>query len=492
MTPTPPTTAAPRATAPFATTTLALALALALLAPALARAAPPSTRTATAPATTPSTAPSTAPASRPAPALLRGAVWAFGSADQYWIGVTFPVKEAGGAKFNTVVRAQSLPAGDWRELGVVVGRAVGVAECDRDLALLLDDGGWKRVGAGGLATGPDLPGNGPVLAWSTVGSTLYAVRSHEGGMAAMPHRAPGPRADRRSLHAASAPSAGEPSPASAAVPTTTRAAPPAAAATKPIASTKPAKAATPASTTTTTTKTVSSARPPVPVLLKFDKGEWVAVADVPPEAHFAGEFALAGAPGKPLLAAFTDPGPIRVWALSESADGGSPSHWADFGTIRPPAAASTGSRGAPLIRFDLLTVGAAYLPTLWTEDAAGRMRVFTRREAEDWAPLERFALPAGLPVDADRVLAAAGEELRLVTLTKDGKSLREQRYETTGVARGGLVELPVPQSPRTDPFQMVIKVFLVTALAVAVLVTFYKRRSASTSSGGAERPKRDE
>src|SRR5690242_2707130 len=114
-----------------------LVAALALLTLSLTTATAPAAPT---PATTRATAvPATSPAT--APVRLRGALWAFGSADQYWIAISFLPKDApkdnsaASNKFNTVVRAQSLPGGDWRELGVVAGHVIGVAESAGDLAL---------------------------------------------------------------------------------------------------------------------------------------------------------------------------------------------------------------------------------------------------------------------------------------------------------------------------------------------------------------------
>src|SRR5258706_523349 len=90
----------------------------------------------------------------------------------------------------TPARQQALPAGDWRDLGTVFGQAVALAEAQGELAILLDDGSWKRLGEGGLSTGPSVPGSGQILAWGSVASALYAVRAVEGGTQGVTTRPP--------------------------------------------------------------------------------------------------------------------------------------------------------------------------------------------------------------------------------------------------------------------------------------------------------------
>src|SRR3954454_6164153 len=111
----------------------------------------------------------------------RPSVLAYGSADQYWIAEIQPFGGGSKPRYKTLVRQQTLPAGDWRDLGTVFGQAIALAEAQGELAILLDDGSWKRLGEGGLSTGPSVPGSGQVLAWGSVASTLYAIRTVEGG-----------------------------------------------------------------------------------------------------------------------------------------------------------------------------------------------------------------------------------------------------------------------------------------------------------------------
>src|SRR6185295_12831231 len=90
--------------------------------------------------------------------------------------------------------------------------------------------------------------------------------------------------------------------------------------------------------------------------------------------------------------------------------------WQDWGEVRPPVRAA---------RFGLLAVPNVL--ALWTIDLGGDIRVNVKREGESWTPLKDFSLPGGIPADAQRTLALAGEEFRLEVL-KDGK-ISEQRYD---------------------------------------------------------------
>jgi len=80
----------------------------------------------------------------------RPSVLAYGSADQYWIAEIQLFGGGSKPRYKTLVRQQTLPAGDWRDLGTVFGQAVALAEAQGELAVLLDDGSWKRLGEGGL------------------------------------------------------------------------------------------------------------------------------------------------------------------------------------------------------------------------------------------------------------------------------------------------------------------------------------------------------
>src|SRR5438045_1031435 len=87
---------------------------------------------------------------------------AYGSPDQYWVASVEPYRDGAKTRFKTLIRQQTLPAGDWKEVGPVYGHAAALAEMQGELALLLDDGAWKRIGEGGLTTGPFVPGTGAV------------------------------------------------------------------------------------------------------------------------------------------------------------------------------------------------------------------------------------------------------------------------------------------------------------------------------------------
>lgn len=379
------------------------------------------------------TAPTTAPTAPAAPEPYRPILLAYGSADRYWIARVETYTDGAKVRMRTLVRGQELPAGDWQDLGTVFGHAVALAETQGELALLMEDGSWKRRGATGLATGPFLPGAGAVLAWASSSRDLYAIRNVEGGVEGV---------TTRPVEPASRPPATQ----ATTTPATTRRAQLA-----PSISTRPAPSAGIAQAATHPTT-----RPARPTLLHFDHGQWVAVAELPPGAANA-HLALAVVGNKPLLATSTDGGAIvHTQVFSDG-------HWHDFGQIR------TNQRPG---RFGLLANGT--LPALWTIDPDGAMKLFLKREGEDWTAATPFALPPNLPETAQRTLATAGQEFRLVLL-KDG-TVFERRYDTAGLPRSDLVQLPTPQTYRPDAMFWVVRAFVILGMVIVMLLTFYRRR----------------
>jgi hypothetical protein len=365
----------------------------------------------------------------------RPTVLAFGTSDQYWVANVESYREGTKAKYKTLVRGQSLPAGDWRDLGVVLGQAAALAETQGELAILLDDGSWKRLGGAGLATGPALPGTGPVMAWGSARGVLYAVRGVEGGREAVTTR-PVEMPDWTYVPAT------RPTAATTTMPATTQSA-----------------TARPAAATAATRPTT---RPAALTLLRYEKGQWVGVADVPVSALVgATSLSLSGVGNKPLLAVATETGPIHTYLLDDS-------QWKEAGEVRPG--------GRPVTMGALST---ANLPAIWTVDQDGAMKLFLKREGEEWAG--RTLEAPGVPPNAQRALAAAGDEFRLV-LSKDGK-LWEQRYDLSGAPRGTLTEMPVPVVYKPDPFLRILQYFVVLGMVVVMLVTFYKRRAATRDAG---------
>jgi hypothetical protein len=397
-------------TAPFLHTPRALtsriALSLcALLASLLSNAAP------AAPAA--ATAPTTRPAATTQP--FRPSLFAYGSSSQYWIAHVEPYRDGARSLFKTLVRRQTLPAGDWKDLGVVYGHATALAEVQGELAVLLEDGSWKRLGESGLSTGPVVPGTGQVLAWGSAGGMLYAIRAVEGGPKAVATR-----------------------PVESPEPTT-----------RPGATTRAYIMPAPASAPTT--------RPLTLALLRYEYGQWVGVCELPNDADTAGAFALAGAAGRPLLAVSTDNRTIHTFELVDS-------KWQERGDLHAR------DRGAT---FGLVT--ATHLPALWTIDPDNAMSLFLKHEGEPWTRAKPFTLPA-VPPGAQRALAAAGQEFRLVFL-KDGK-FWEQRYDTSAAPLGSLNELQPPQGTHPDPILRVLYSLLLLGMVVIMLVTFYRRRAA--------------
>lgn len=348
--------------------------------------------------------------SQPAPNSSH-TLMAYGSADHYWIASVESYKDNGKTAYKTVVRDQSLPAGDWKDLGTVFGYATALAQSQGELAILFNDQSWKRLGPDGLTTGLELPGTGPVLAWGTASSTLYAVRAVEGGKQALPQ--------------------GE-------APATTH------------PSTRPATAH-PSTTAALTT------RPVTLVLLRYDKGQWQAIADLPARAK-PGLMSICGVGNKLLLASSGDNDTVHTWTETDS-------KWEGWGEFHAKSRPTT-----------IGAIAVGHVPAVWTRDQDEGIRIFVKREGEEWSSLKNFELPKSIPAGAERTIATAGEEIRLVVMGKDDK-IWEQRYDPSGAARGQLTALPTPQAEHENQMTRVLEMVAVLAMVIVLLVTFYKRRT---------------
>jgi hypothetical protein len=353
---------------------------------------------------------------------FRPTLFACGSADRYWIASVESYREGTKVHFKTLVRGQTLPGGIWEDMGVVYGHTAGMTEVQDELAVLLDDGSWKRVGPAGLSTGPAIPGSGPVLAWGSAVSVLYTIRAVEGGKDAVTTR---PVDTTQPARSTTLPTSG---------PTTM-------AATRIVASTGPTSQPT--------------TRPLALALLRLDNGQWVGAADLPAGVGLA-SLTLWGVGKQAVLAALEDSGAIRTWILVNS-------KWEDWGEIRP------GGHPGIVGGFAMGNTAA-----IWTMDQDGGVKLFMRREGEEWTAAKSFLLPKSLPEGSQRTLAAAGEEIRLILL-KDGK-MWEQRYDAAGTMRGGLTELSAPQIYKENPMVRVFQLVVLLAMVIVMVVTFYKRR----------------
>jgi hypothetical protein len=260
----------------------------------------------------------------------RPTILSYGSADQYWVA-TVEKDQTSKARFKTLVRSQALPAGDWRDLGVIYGHATALAQTQGDLAVLLDDGAWKRLGTGGLSTGPALPGTGGVLAWGSVGQTLYAVRAVEGGLESL--------------------------------------------ATQPSATTQAAASTQASAGPGITTRPTTTTRPARLTMLKLDRGQWVGVADLPTD--MGGLMAVAGFGNKPVLATPGLNGTVHTFVLNDA-------KWEPMGDAR------VGGRAGGA--FGLIAAGRVL--ALWA-DQEGQIELYLKREGEAWAAAEGFKMAGG-------------------------------------------------------------------------------------------------
>jgi hypothetical protein len=353
------------------------------------------------------------------PAPYKPVLMAHGTQSRFWIAHVEQYREAGKTQFKTNVRAQALPADQWEELPTVYGYGVALASLQNELAVLMDDGSWRRVGES-VVTGTSISaGTGPVLAWASSAQALYAIRPVEGGMAAL---------------------------------------------TSPPATTAPATAAAtqeagPTITTRPSAGRTASSASAIPVLFRYDRGQWNAIAEIP-SAPLGRAIALAVFGNRPILAAQTSPGIVSVWIRDDRAG-----RWTEWGQV---------SADPTTERFGLLATPTS--AALWTLNADKGMQLFLRSENDPWSPAGAFAVPRNVPRDAHRALTVAGEEFRLVAF-KEGK-LMQQRYDLAGNPRGELTELPTPRPQQPTQLLWILQSVVLLVMVVVMLVTLYRRRNA--------------
>ncbi|HYE20354.1 MAG TPA: hypothetical protein VEA69_18045 [Tepidisphaeraceae bacterium] len=369
------------------------------------------------PATNPATAPAPAsqPASRPAPAAPR-TLFAHGTADRFWIARVETRNESGRTVQQTVVREQKLPGDQWREVTTIGAPILGLSNLQGDAVVLLEDGAWRRLNTT-MSTGLTIPGIGPTLAFARAPGALYAIRDYEGGRA-------GALDDEDADPAAPAPSP----------PPVTRPANPPGGATRPA------------------TRSAAPTTAPSPVLFRYERSQWRAVADLPPRS--AAPLALGALGEKPVLVVRSaDPARLQTFVWT----GG---QWDDTGAI--PV--------APGSAFSLAQVPNAV--ALWVSAPSGEMWVVTRADGQKWS--DPKALKAASTAGDVRAFTSAGEEFRLV-VARDPK-LFEQRFGFDGAARTPLVELPAATSGQPGNAAWLFQTFIVAGMVVVILLTVYRRR----------------
>jgi hypothetical protein len=207
----------------------------------------------------------------------------------------------------------------------------------------------------------------------------------------------------------------------------------------------------PATRPTTRSTTRASDMISKPVLFVYERRDWTALVDLPAAAGDAIELCIAGS--RPVVAAQLD-GVVKTWSLSEKV-------WSDWGDV------NTGS----VARFGLLPTSSG--AALWTIDQNGAIKLYLRGETSPWKQVD-VKMPGGVPADARRVLAFAGEEFRLVVL-KENKFF-EQRYAADGAMRGEMGELPVARAAMGNPFSLMYQMLVLLAMALIMVLAIYRRK----------------
>ena len=361
-----------------------------------------------------STAPATSPAaSQPAP--YKPTLMAHGTPNRIWIASVEQHREASKMGYKTVIRSQGLPADAWQELPLVFGHAVAITNLQTDLAVLLDDGNWKRVGVDAISTGPAVTvGAGPVLGWASTGQTLYAIRGVEGGKAGIESTTPNSPATRPTIPTTAA--------------TTTRA---------------------------TTTK------PATPVLFRYERGQWTPISDLP-SSTLGTPLALTIFNNRPVIAAKTAPGAVQAWIAIDAA-------WSDWGQAR-------GQSG--MGRFGLLSTPTSVALWTIDQDGGMELFLRSENESWapsknfNLPPGSPQNAQRALTVAGDEfrlILYSPGD-------SKFREARYDLSGAPRG--GGGAVELPTPRPQQSTPLLWILQSVVLLIMVVVMLVTLYRRRNA--------------
>lgn len=363
-------------------------------------------------------------------AVTRADLLAEGADERLWTAqvVRNGIDQSPGLR--TIVRVRGAGESErWRQVAEIAAAATSVTHRGGELVVLLDNGDWRFVSESGIRSGNRLPGNESVLAIAGEGQTLWAV-----GLAA-----------DDAFAATTATTASAPSQSATQTTTATAAA---------------TQLERPAPPTTSAAATAPATALRSRMLYRLDRGEWVAVAQLPTRLLPPSDapLAMSVGGGYPVLASPMADGSIRTVQL---ADGNA---WLDRGTIRPPV---------DLRQFNLLRYRGH--TTLWAAGETGG-GVLYELDGGAWnGPIE-LQTDAPLAHGTDRSLAAAFGRLRLLYAGGDHK-LNEQTFTPDGATDGppteGQVQAAAPD-PRVAQF---IQLGVMVLLMFVMLSTLRRRGS---------------
>ncbi len=331
---------------------------------------------------------------------------AHASVDRVWVA---QVSKPGTADEKTdILFRQDGADKPWQKLATIPARATSLASRSSQLAVLLSDGRWESIWAAtGASTGRGLPANGRILTLADDGQSLWAIGSVHGGFAA--------------AQAAAAAEAAN-------------------------ATTQPTPASTQAS------QPIS--RPDLPaklVLFHQDRGRWLPLPEVPPDANASqgSEISLAIVGDQPMIAFKSATGSVHIYRLSADRN------W-DSVTEIP----------GPIAEFELLS--AAKAPILWINPGKGPGALYPIGSASIALAWPDNTAPESLPA-----IAAVGTTLSIFGI--HDRKLYEHRYDPDGKSLGAVAVVSVPVDVRDTSLGYWIDAALMTALAVSVLATLYRR-----------------
>jgi uncharacterized RDD family membrane protein YckC len=371
------------------------------------------------------------------PAEMSKRVLVVGSVDDYWLATVVPPADAND-KIHSVLYHRT--QGE-EKFNVIARMPWGISDLARwssSAVLLLDDGQWVRMWAGGSTSGAPLPADGKILAIASDGPSLWAIGSVKGGMAAV--LAAGHPASRPATTGASTAAATSP-------------------ATVPATTTAPSSATTAPTTAPTTTPATAV------VLFQLKGARWEPRYTLPIDLHNPREASMAA-------------GSAGWVAVAASPAGGKP--------VVVYVDIKTGQQ-RQYVYSDATSVQMLHTaePEFWVrkKEGSGSVMRLEGTTAVQIASIDPKVIPPG----SDSTLDFAMGYLRLLNI---GDKVVEQRLNDEGQPRDAAEPISSRPAPDDVPFWTnYVEGGVLLLLTIAILFSYRHRDAIRTALTRPDRPR---
>ena len=363
-----------------------------------------------------------AAAQPPAPALTGTYdLLAHGNDKTLWVAEVLPNNDALNPRTRTIFKYRRDGDGaNWRPIGDIAARVVGLSDRGSELIVLLENGDWMMVTDSGARSGPSLPGQGNIAAIAGDANNVWAIGE-----------------DLRPA------STTEPSTAPAAQSTTTP-------------SPATAASAQPSSRPAAARATTSTAPAPLG-LFNLERGGWNYRSDLPDGVRANDVAAMTLLDQRPFMAVIgARDQQLRLYAL------GSDNEWSD------PAGITT---LPPDAKVNLMNLSGRPVVAV-TDRAAGTTTIYVG--GAKWSePIKLEGSPEAANLPYRAVTAGIGQ-LRMLASNGNDKIV-EQPYDLSGKLAGKATQSTQAQTFAMDRLFSLLVIIAFVVLLVVMLGTLRQR-----------------